>query len=158
MGDITANFSWSEFECINRLTDKRGVPVAFQGVPPGGLVAVYPLDWRTGRGLDLARECQRIRDVIGVSLDPSSVYRPDAYNAAVAGSASKSQHIDGRAADVPLPTSKTWNEYVAAVYQALAQPGCLIRGLGLYPPKRGRPVPWIHWDIRPVDELVTWTE
>jgi zinc D-Ala-D-Ala carboxypeptidase len=109
MGDLSRNFSRSEFLC------PCGQPDRFHATVDGGLVAVL----------------QRIRDRAARPLPVVSGVRCSAYNRLVGG-APKSQHLRGRAADIPRG--------YCTVAQALAAGA---RGVG----HRGG---WaIHVDVRP---------
>lgn len=75
MGDLSANFSAREFTCHHcRLL--------------------------VGPDLHLVDVLQRVRNHVGLPLRIISGYRCRAHNAAVGGS-TRSQHLSGRAADVP---------------------------------------------------------
>lgn len=87
---------------------------------------------------------QCIREHFGAKVYITSGYRTAAYNATLPGASKTSQHIQGRAADfwvegVPVATVAAYAE------QLLPDRG----GIGVYPPKAGRPTGWIHIDIRP---------
>lgn len=75
MGDLTRNFSRSEFRC-------------------GHCRRLDALD------LELVRALQRLRDIVGKPLTIISGYRCCEGNAQVGG-AKYSQHLYGRAADIP---------------------------------------------------------
>ena len=75
MGDLSPNFSAAEFTCRHcRLL--------------------------VGPDLQLVNVLQRVRNHVGLPLRIVSGYRCRAHNAAVGGS-TRSQHLLGRAADVP---------------------------------------------------------
>jgi hypothetical protein len=155
----TPHFLWKELACKNRLRDARGLPIVFEGVPPGGIVAEYPQAWRQERGIPLAFEAERVRaELGGVEMTITSALRTPTYNAHPSvGGAPRSEHVEGRAIDIKQPLGVTWAAFYAAVMRALSQPECRIKGVGFYPPKKGRPVGWIHIDIRPAQRLETWT-
>ncbi len=81
MGDLTANFSLSEFT-------KNG-----NTVPAGGTI------YRNLR--ELAENLQELRGNIGHSIAITSGYRRPSYNRSVGGS-SGSQHLLGKAADIQV--------------------------------------------------------
>lgn len=83
MGDITKNFSFSEFSC-----------------PCGkcSFVDGYQIDQK------LVRDLQAIRDYLGKPLKINSGLRCDSHNRSLAG-ASNSYHLIGRAADVHCTSS-----------------------------------------------------
>jgi hypothetical protein len=121
------HFLWLELACRNRLD------TTFQGIPPGQIIAEYPLKWRTTRAVRLATVAEAIRAIWNLSLYLASVYRTPSYNAAVGG-ASGSQHVQGRAADVHPPLHVSPAELWAAVHQRVLDGapgfealGCLIR-------------------------------
>jgi len=90
------HLKWSELACVNRL----GYP--FEHIPPGALIAPYPLDWRASRGRMLGRIFEAVREIAGHPLVVNSAYRTRAYNALVGG-AGNSMHLFGRAIDLALP-------------------------------------------------------
>jgi len=59
---MPSHFSWLELSCWNRLQDKDGTVIEWNGVAPHGLIALYPLDWREGRGEVLRRACEDCRE------------------------------------------------------------------------------------------------
>lgn len=75
MGDIAKNFNRAEFRC-------------------GHCGRLDALD------VDLVRALQRLRDIVGKPLNIVSGYRCCAFNATVGGTR-YSQHLYGRAADIP---------------------------------------------------------
>jgi len=143
------HLSWSELHCWNRLRDGKGRSIPFEGVPPGGLVAVYPLDWRENRAIELAELFEVIREGPGQDrpIVPLSAYRAPAYNARVPGAAPGSQHVQGRALDLPAPEDLALREFFLAI-RRLA-PLTQLRGLGLYLRQR-----FVHVDTRPIERLV----
>tara|TARA_B110000444_G_scaffold70505_1_gene66261 strand:+ start:992 stop:1384 length:393 start_codon:yes stop_codon:yes gene_type:complete len=80
MGDLTKNFSKSEFEC----NDGSEMP---QEVFDNVEVHAYNL--------------QVIRDFFDASVTINSAYRSPSYNAKVGG-ATKSQHLTGNASDITI--------------------------------------------------------
>jgi zinc D-Ala-D-Ala carboxypeptidase len=49
---------------------------------------------------------QALRDIIGVPFSPNSAYRSEKHNKAIGGSP-KSQHLEGRAFDIPIKGAMT---------------------------------------------------
>ena len=120
MGDITENFSYSEFKC------KSG--------------RVMPNDIKPNIAA-LAENLQVLRNYLHASIHITSGYRDPHYNKQVGG-ASSSQHMKGFAADITVKgyTPKA----VHAVIEGLIAQGKMKQGgLGLY---KG----WVHYDIRGV--------
>jgi hypothetical protein len=130
------HFDWSEFRCHDQFE------------------TCYPIDWREDRGVKLAIELERIRARIG-AFTPSSVYRTWAYHKAIYAQMrppqtppASSQHLYGRAADVPCPESMTFAQFVGYVKMAAAEPGSLIRYIKFY-----RADAFAHVDIREAKTL-----
>ena len=86
---------------------------------------------------------QKIRDHFGRPVVITSGYRTAAHNKAVGG-AMYSQHLYGRAADIRVQGVPV--EELAA-YAETCLPG--TGGIGRYPAQSGRPVGWVHVDVRP---------
>lgn len=132
----SAHFSWREFACKNWQR------------------TAYPADWREDRGRPLAAELETIRDMLvrrlgrDVPLSLTSVYRTEAYNAEVGGRP-KSQHIEGRAADVGCPFGCPFSTFREIVLNAAQTGGSRIRYVKVYPHQG-----FIHLDIRPTKKLV----
>jgi len=115
---ITENFYLDEFEC----RDKSDIPLdVFNNI------------------LELTKEMQKIRDILGVSITVNSGYRSPGYNSSIGG-ASKSQHLLGKACDF---TVKGMTPYeVADALEDMMQGGTIINGgLGEYDT-------FTHYDIR----------
>ena len=140
---------WRELHCWNRLRDAAGRGVPFNGIRPGGLVAVYPLDWRASRAIELAELFEVIREGPGEGrpIVPLSAYRAPVYNARVPKAAPGSQHVQGRALDLPPPAGLPVVEFFRRIH--LLAPYTQLRGLGLYL-RQG----FVHVDTRPVERLV----
>lgn len=85
---------------------------------------------------------QQIRQHFGKPLTITSGYRTPAHNKACGGAA-YSQHLYGRAADFKI--AGVGPDTVAAYAEQLL-PG--RGGIGVYPPKTGRPNGWVHIDTR----------
>lgn len=137
----SAHLAWSELACVNRLTDAAGHPVPFAGVPPGWLVAPYPLDLRASRGATLGAVFEAVREACGGHpITVTSAYRTPAYDKAVGGASA--YHPRGMAIDMATPEGMTAAGF-AAVIRSVAQKAAKdIGGLGLYD--------WgCHIDIRP---------
>jgi hypothetical protein len=133
----STNFPWAEFRCHDKLETE------------------YPLDWRISRGVPLAHELERIRTRIG-PFTPTSVYRTWDHHVALyramkppQTAPAGSQHLAGRAADVPCPHDMDWLPFVAAVKAAANEKGSLIRYMRFYRRQR-----FAHVDIRPTDKLL----
>lgn len=121
MGDLTPNFSVSEFKCHD-------------GTP-------YPSDWVSSRLSLLAQTLEVIREASGGGIRVISAYRPLAYNRGI-DSTDGSQHVQGRAADIKC-TVLDAHKLHALVLQ-LYQEGRLphLGGLGHYNS-------FVHVDVRP---------
>ena len=91
----------------------------------------------------LAALLQKIRDHFGRPVVITSGYRTAAHNKSVGGAA-YSQHLYGRAADIRVQGIPV--EQLAA-YAETCLPG--TGGIGLYPPRAGGAVGWVHVDTRP---------
>ena len=92
---------------------------------------------------ELVALLQQIRQHFGTPLTITSAYRTPAHNKACGGAA-YSQHLYGRAADFKI--AGVGPDTVAAYAETLL-PG--RGGIGVYPPKAGRPNGWVHVDTRP---------
>lgn len=130
------HFPWHEFACQDRLRTP------------------YPLDWRQDRAVILAGELERIRARIG-PFRPMSVYRTWDHHVDIYRSLRPpqepprhSQHLAGRAADVPAPPDMRWAEFRAAIVAAAEEPGSQIRYLKFYRRQR-----FAHVDVRPTTTL-----
>jgi len=109
MGDITANFSHSEFRCNDGSTTPE---------------VVIPNIER------LAENLQVLRDFFGASVTVNSGYRSPEYNAKIGG-ASKSQHVQGRAGDVVVEGFTP--DQVAQTIRGLIAIGAMDQGgVGMY--------------------------
>lgn len=129
---ITEHFSLEEFHC------KDGTP--------------YPEEWIDERLKPLCELLEAIRGAIdGGPLHVISGYRSPEYNGRIGG-AEKSQHMEGRAADIVSRKFMTAWTY-QKIYEAWAKRADprfeLLGGLGKYPS-------FTHVDIRKVAHLVTW--
>ena len=92
---------------------------------------------------ELVALLQQIRQHFSNPLTITSGYRTPAHNKACGGAA-YSQHLYGRAADFKI--AGVGPDTVAAYAETLL-PG--RGGIGVYPPKAGRPNGWVHIDTRP---------
>lgn len=131
-----SHFPWSEFAC----KDNVRTP--------------YPLDYRIERGVPLGTELECLRDIIG-PFTPTSVYRTWAYHAAIYAAMKppqvpppQSQHLYGRAADVPCPWQMEWARFVQAVLDIAHREGGRVRYVKFY--RHGQ---FAHLDIRLTDRL-----
>ena len=86
--------------------------------------------------VEVATEVQKLRDYLNVPLKINSWYRTPEYNASLLGSASKSQHLLGKAVDVALPRRHTARDMMR-----LAKRMTNFKGFGI-----GRN--YIHMDTR----------
>ena len=124
MGDLTKNFSLSEFA---QRDPYRPVPAVYRA-----------------SALRLARQLQELRDVVGRIVITSS-YRTVAHNAKVGG-ADKSRHLTVKAADFTVPGASNKKVYCAILRLI---PGSMEQGgLGWYGEKTMNRVPHIHYDVR----------
>lgn len=129
------HFPWSEFRCHDQIGTE------------------YPIDWRISRGVPLAAELERIRTRIGKFV-PTSIFRTKDYHRSLYAAMRQqapmgSQHLFGRAADIPCPKSMPWKEFSAAILDSAKEPGSRIRYIRLYMKSR-----FAHVDIRDRDELL----
>jgi len=130
------HFDWFEFACKDYY------------------YTAYPEDLRVSRGVPLANELERVRAWLSAALHRDcplfldSVYRTVAHNKAMGGRP-KSQHLDGRAADVRCPHGCTYALFRQAIDAVAAEPDSRIRYLCFYP-NQG----FAHLDIRPTKTLV----
>lgn len=125
---ITPHFSFAEFQC------KDSTP--------------YPAEWIHNRLLVLCALLEVIRKDVGKSLIIVSGYRTATYNRRIGG-ARRSQHVEGRAADIRCP-GMTAKELHAKILGVISTKKHHIGGLALYPQ-------FVHVDIRPAERLVRWT-
>lgn len=118
VGDLTANFSWSEFAC----KDGACVPDLYQD-----------------NVRQLARALEQIRLAVHAPIRVHSGWRSKAHNLAADGRP-YSEHLFGRAADFSVPG---WSgPRVAGAVEALISLGIIPQGgIGTYPG-------WVHYDIR----------
>ena len=127
-GLVTPNFSVGEFDCRSGWS--------------------YPADWIHTRLVPLCVALEAIRDHVAVPLIVRSGYRTESYNATITGASPRSQHVQGRAADIAPGVVRRADredrllaivEFVNKMYPKLG-----IGGFGLYL-RRG----FVHVDIRP---------
>jgi hypothetical protein len=141
------HLTWlKDLSCWNRMTDpvtKR--PVAWHGIGPGQLVAIYPLDWRAGRGMLLGQAFSPIRTACdqftgrNCPIIIGSAYRPYEYDKDVGGVSG--QHVAGKAMDLWTPVGLTTDQFHEIVREA-AQRVLAIGATGFYE--------WgCHVDVRP---------
>lgn len=106
---LTQNFKLYEFECNDGNHE----------------VKVHP---------ELIEKLQKLRDLVGKPIKINSGYRTKEYNAKIGGSP-KSQHIEGNAVDLALPTGISVDKFANNAEKVG------FRGIGKYP--------WgIHVDVR----------
>lgn len=107
----------------------------------------YPMNWRTNRAIVLAGIFEMIRTTCGNEpITILSCYRTPEYNRSVGG-AKLSQHQYGRAIDLRPPIGMTVAQFHRLILGLTKFSD--IRGLGKY-------LTFVHVDIRPTVELVTW--
>lgn len=130
---VTSNFKLSEF-----------AQQARHGLPAED----YPKSWILVRLVDLCECLEVIRAELGSPLRIVSGYRSPAYNAKIGG-ARKSQHMEGRAADIQAAGHKA--NHVHDAILGLISAGKLpkVGGLGRYPG-------FTHVDCRISGKLVRW--
>lgn len=146
MARITEHFYVDEFDRKPRPT--RGAAFALN-VP-------YPKEWIASRLLPLCEDLERIRAALRERYNPNAVivigsgYRELAYNRATPGTALKSQHMEGRAADIVVPgqPASRVHQLVLDLHREKVLKN--IRGLGQYPT-------FVHVDVRPRSVLVRWS-
>lgn len=91
---------------------------------------------------ELVELLQAMRTHFGQAVNVASGYRTPAHNRAVGG-AQNSQHLYGKAADIQI--DGVTPEQAAAYAEALLDGR---GGIGIYPPRAGRPSGWVHIDVR----------
>jgi len=138
---ITDHFSREEFDRPARERGGRLYPAA-----------PYPLAWIQSRLRPLCETLEVIRDAVGARpLRVGSGYRDHEYNAVIGG-AKRSQHMEGRAADIVVAGMTA--QFVHNTILELFEDGHLphLGGLGSYPG-------FTHVDVRPrvAGRLTRWT-
>lgn len=125
----TCHLSWTELACW----DRRSMPWSLE--------AVYPLDWRETRAIQLGEAFEVIREACGHRpIVIGSAYRTPEYNALVGG-VPNSQHVQGRALDLYPPEGMAVAEFFDLI-RRLA-PATMVRFVKIYPT-------WgVHVDCRP---------
>lgn len=90
----------------------------------------------------ICERAQKLRDLLGISIQVNSGYRTKTYNQRVGG-AEGSQHLTASALDL---SCYGWTaEQLGALYEGLIRLGVVPDGgLGIYPRKTGG---WIHIDL-----------
>lgn len=78
---------------------------------------------------ELIEKLQKFRELVGKPLKINSAYRTKEYNAKIGGSP-RSQHVEGTAADIKLPSGLTVDKFAELAEQVG------FRGIGRY-----------HWGI-----------
>ena len=127
---VTLHFAAEEFAC------RDGTP--------------YPAEWIEPRLRPLCDVLEAIRTAVGGPLVLLSGYRTAAYNRRIGG-ARRSQHVEGRAADLRPPpgwTATRLHGFILGLYHGGELE--LLGGLGRYPR-------FVHVDTRPTDRLAQWT-
>lgn len=118
MGDLTENFSLSEFECKDGSEMSARVICNIK---------------------DLSVSLQALRDYLGLPIRITSGYRSVSYNRSIGG-VRKSQHIQGKAADIVVEGYTTYevkNSILELIQKGMMEQG----GIGLYDT-------FVHYDIR----------
>lgn len=124
MGDLTKNFSISEFA---QRDPYRPVPAKYRP-----------------NVLRLANQLQPLRDVVG-RIVITGCYRTLAHNTEIGG-ADKSQHLTAKAADFTVPGVSNKKVYCTILRLI---PGSMEQGgLGWYGEKTATRTPHIHYDVR----------
>lgn len=127
---ITRHFDLVEFDLPADKAARHGL----SGAP-------YPQEWIEARLVPLCRALEALRAACsGRRITILSGYRTPTYNAAVGG-VPKSQHLEGRAADIRVAGLAPPQVYDAAL-RLYGLGRIEIGGLGLYPG-------WVHLDVRP---------
>lgn len=108
----------------------------------------YPVRWIDARLRPLAGLLEKIRAEFAAPIEIVSGYRTPAYNRKIGG-ARRSQHVNGRAADIRAPHVRTRDLHaiVLALYKTGEMPG--LGGLGSYPE-------FTHIDMRRTTWLKRW--
>lgn len=119
MGDLTKDFSEEEF------ASSDGAPM--------------PNEYRAKR-LELAQNLQALRDRLGQAINIHSGFRSAAHNATLSNSASSSQHLTARAADISVD-GKTAAEVYCLIEDMIRRKRMKQGGLGIYPTH-------VHYDVR----------
>lgn len=110
----------------------------------------YPVEWIQTRLLLLCEQLEVIRTELGGKMiHILSGYRSPEYNKAIGG-APKSQHMEGRAADIIVSGLKPSIVY-DKIIELVRDKKIKIGGLGKY-------ANFTHVDVRNVEKLVTWDE
>lgn len=122
MGDITTNFSWSEFSCKEC---QPNVPV--------------PSKYRDNTK-KLANNLQTLRDKLNKEIRINCGYRTPEVNARFSGRAQGSQHLVGTAADIHV-LGMTSTDLYNKIEQLIEQGEMDQGGLGWYPH-------FVHYDVR----------
>jgi len=127
MNGPSTHLTWEELAC------KDGTP--------------YPEEFKLdGRVFILALVFEDIRAIYRKPIIILSAFRTTTWNAKVGG-AKFSQHIQGRALDLKPPFNVDVNKFYKDIKDNADCFG--IHGLGKY-------LTFVHVDIRPIDNLVTW--
>ncbi len=129
--DVT-EFEWHEFLV-------KGGAHGIAADPAFGLNTDPPED-KWANVLPLARVLQKIRERIGHPVVLTSVYRSRAYNSAIPGSATNSQHVQFKAADFKV---SGWGR--PADWHRVARQ---LRDEGLFSGGIGRYNSFVHFDVR----------
>lgn len=136
--NVTAHFAVSEFDRPHRV--RNGV--VYRTAP-------YPIRWLDERLKPLCLILEELRAALGGKpIQVTSGYRDPQYNRAIGG-ARRSQHMEGRAADIVVAGVSAEKVHETALH--LHEEGYVkIGGLGRYPG-------FAHIDVRPTTRLVRWT-
>ncbi|MDA4846246.1 D-Ala-D-Ala carboxypeptidase family metallohydrolase [Hoeflea poritis] len=129
--DVT-HFEWHEFLV-------KGGAHSIAHDPAFGL-NTDPPEIKWANVLPLARVLQKVRERIGHPVVLTSVYRSPAYNAAIPGSATNSQHVQFKAADFKVSGWGTPVDWHGVVRE--------LRDQGLFSGGIGRYNTFVHVDVR----------
>ena len=133
--DISDNFRSQEFQ---------------QPARHGFQVEAYPEAWIDERLIPLCEALEAIRAAFRKPIRVLSGFRSAAYNAKIGG-AKRSQHVQGRAADITIrgiPAQDLHDK----ILQLHKEKRIKISGLGLYIEAN-----FVHVDVRPTKRLARWS-
>lgn len=139
MPKVTPHFSSEEFDRPERTIKGKVYPAA-----------KYPAEWIESRLRPLCAALEVIRAALGKPIHVNSGYRDRQFNVAIGG-APKSQHMEGKAADITADgvMAEQMHELVLKLYK---EGKIKIGGLGFYPEGN-----FVHVDVRSGKRLTRWT-
>lgn len=133
MGNLTRNFSRSEFSC-------KGANCCGHSAPISKQLVLALQDLRDSINVFL-----NLKGLDEVPLIISSGFRCMKYNVLIQNSSPNSQHCLGLGSDVLCPKNLTMNQFLA-----LARAIPAFKGIGIG-------TDFLHLDIRDVEERTEWT-